>query len=115
MPAAAALAWFQAWGRAARFAFTVAAAALSPSTYTPRLLATAVKQLYFTVWQVFLGFTMFSALLSAVVIEITIQAARGYGLGTYALELVFRVLVLETLPLFSSPCAPARRSARRSR
>jgi phospholipid/cholesterol/gamma-HCH transport system permease protein len=64
--------------------------------------ATAVKQLYFTVWQVFTAFTLFSALLSVLVIDITIRVARDYGLGVYALELVFRVLVLEALPLLTA-------------
>lgn len=98
----AALAWLRAWGRATRFAFVAAAAALSPSTYTPRLRATAIKQLYFTVWQVFMPFLLFSALFSLVITDITIQTARGYGLGIYALELVFRVLVLEVLPLLTA-------------
>ena len=98
----AAAAWFRAWGRAAAFAFAVAAAALSPSSYTPRLRATTLKQLYFTVWQVFVPFTLFAALFSVVVVDITIRAARGYGLGIYALELVFRVLVLELLPLLTA-------------
>jgi phospholipid/cholesterol/gamma-HCH transport system permease protein len=97
-----ALAWIQAWGRTARFAFAAAAAVLSPSTYTARMRATAVKQVYFTVWQVFGGYILFSALMSAVVIEITLRAARDYGLGTYALDLVFRVLVLEILPLLTA-------------
>ena len=97
-----AIAWIQAWGRTARFAFAATAAVLSPSTYTARMRATAVKQVYFTVWQVFTGYILFTALLSAVVIEITLQAARDYGLGTYALDLVFRVLVLEILPLLTA-------------
>lgn len=59
----------------------------------------ALRQVYYTVWQVLGGFTLFCALLSLVVIEITVNAARAYGLASYALELVFRVLVLELLPL----------------
>jgi phospholipid/cholesterol/gamma-HCH transport system permease protein len=102
MSPGAAIAWIQGWGRAARLAFVIAAAALSPSFYTPRLRATAVKQLYFTVWQVFVPFTLFSALLSMVIIEITIRLARGYGLAAYALELVLRVLALELLPLLTA-------------
>ncbi len=97
-----AIAWFRGWGRAARLAMIVAAAALSPAYYTPRLRATAVKQLYFTVWQVFAPFVLFTTLLSVVIIEITIRLARGYGLGVYALELVMRVLVLELLPLLTA-------------
>ncbi len=102
MSAAAAIAWFRGWGRAVRLAMIVAAAALSPSLYTPRLRATAVKQLYFTVWQVFLPFILFTTLLSVVVTEITIRLARDYGLSVYALELVMRVLTLELLPLLTA-------------
>jgi phospholipid/cholesterol/gamma-HCH transport system permease protein len=96
------LAWFRGWGRAGRLALVVTVAALSPSVYTPRLRATAVKQLYFTVWQVFLPFILFTTLLSWVIIEITIRLARDYGLGVYALELIMRVLVLELLPLLTA-------------
>lgn len=98
----ATLAWFRAWGRAARFAFAVAAAVLSPATYTPRMRATAFKQIYFTIWQVFTGYVLFAALLSVVVIAITVREARVYGLGIYALDLVFRVFVLEILPLITA-------------
>jgi phospholipid/cholesterol/gamma-HCH transport system permease protein len=97
-----AIAWFRGWGRAARLSMIVAAAALSPAFYTPRLRATATKQLYFTVWQVFLPFMLFTTLLSVVIIEITIRLARDYGLGVYALELVLRVLTLELLPLLTA-------------
>lgn len=102
MTPSVALAWFRGWGRAGRLALVVTVAALSPSVYTPRLRATAVKQLYFTVWQVFLPFILFTTLLSWVIIEITIRLARDYGLGVYALELIMRVLVLELLPLLTA-------------
>jgi len=102
MSPGAAIAWIRGWELAGRLAFVIAAAALSPSFYTPRLKATAVKQLYFTVWQVVVPFTLFAALLSLVVIDVTIRVARGYGLGVYALELVLRVLTLELLPLLTA-------------
>ena len=94
----AALAWFRAWGRAGRFALAAAAAALSRSTYTAEMRAVALRQIYFTAWQVLAGFTLFAAFLSLVTIQITVSAARSFGLADYALELVFRVLVLELLP-----------------
>jgi len=97
-----ALAWFRGWGHAGRLALVVAAAAISPAVYTPRLRATAVRQLYFTVWQVFMPFILFATLLSVVIIEITIRLARDYGLGVYALELIMRVLGLELLPLLTA-------------
>jgi phospholipid/cholesterol/gamma-HCH transport system permease protein len=97
-----ALAWFRAWERAALFAFAAAAAALSFSAYTRRTRALAMRQVYFSAWQVLPGFTLFAALLSLVVIQITISLARGYGLAQFALELVFRAVVLELVPLLTA-------------
>jgi phospholipid/cholesterol/gamma-HCH transport system permease protein len=96
------LAWFRAWGRAALFAFAAAAAALSLSAYTRRTRALAMRQLYIGAWQVLPGFTLLAALLSMVVIQITISLARGYGLAQFALELVFRAVVLEAVPLLTA-------------
>src|SRR3981189_2012104 len=98
----AALAWFRGWGTVARFAFAVAAAALSPSSYTPRMLTIATRQVYFTAWQALGGFLLFSALFTVLTVDITVGAARGFGLEGYALELVFRALVLEMLPLLTA-------------
>jgi phospholipid/cholesterol/gamma-HCH transport system permease protein len=98
----AALAWFRAWGRAGLFAFAAAAAALSISAYTRRTRALAMRQVYFGAWQVLPGFTLFVALLSLVVIQITISLARGYGLAQFALELVFRAIVLELVPVLTA-------------
>src|SRR6476646_533126 len=86
----AAFAWFRAWGRAALFAAAAAAAALSLSAYTARTRTLAMRQIYFNAWHVLPGFTVFMALLSWVVIQITISLARDYGLAQFALELVFR-------------------------
>lgn len=97
-----ALAWFRAWGRAGLFAFAAAAAALSLSAYTARTRAVAIKHVYFGAWQVLPGFTLFAALLSLVVIQITITLARGYGLAQFALELVFQAVVLELVPLITA-------------
>ncbi len=102
MSSPATLAWVRAWGRAGLFAFAAAAAALSFSAYTPRTRALAMRQLYFGAWQVLPGFTLFAALLSLVVIQITISLARGYGLAQFALELVFRAVVLELVPLLTA-------------
>lgn len=98
----ATLAWFRAWGRAGLFGFAAAAAALSLSAYTPRTRALAMRQVYFGAWQVLPGFTLFAALLSLVVIQITITLARGYGLAQFALELVFSAVVLELVPLLTA-------------
>jgi phospholipid/cholesterol/gamma-HCH transport system permease protein len=94
--------WFRAWGRAALFAFAAAAAALSFSAYTPRTRALAMRQIYFNAWHVLPGFTLFMALLSLVVIDITITLAFDYGLAQFALELVFHAVVLELVPLLTA-------------
>src|SRR3954468_5407561 len=99
MSLAAGAAWVRAWGRAGHFALATVAAALSRSTYTPQTREVALRQIYFSAWQVLVGFTLFSALLSTVLIQITINFARAYGLSSYARQLVFHVLVLELLPL----------------
>ena len=91
-------AWLRAWARAGHFALLAAAAGFSRSTYTAQTRAVLLRQMYFTAWEVAVGYTLFASLLSLVVVEITINAARVYGLAPYALELVFRVLVLEILP-----------------
>ena len=104
-----AIRWFTAWGRAGRFAALAAAAALSRETYTAETRDIAIRQIYFTAWQLLLGFMAFSAALSLLVVQITVNAARTYGLSDYALELVFRVLILELLP-FSTALIVALRS-----
>ena len=101
-PGGATLAWFRAWGQVARFALFAAAATLSPATYTPRARTLTMRQIYFAAWQVLPGFLLFCGLLGLVVVYITISVAREYGLGAYALELVFRAFVLEVLPLVTA-------------
>src|SRR4026208_1365 len=95
-------AWFRAWGRAALFGAAAAAAALSLSAYTPRTRALAMRQIYFNAWHILPGFTLFAALLGLVVSQMTISLARDYGLAQFALELVFRAVVLELVPLLTA-------------
>lgn len=97
-----AVGWFLAWGRATRFAFAVVAAVLSPKLYTPRARTATTRQIYFTAWQVLPGFTLFAAALAVVVVEITVHTARQFGLEHYALDLIFRALVLELMPLLTA-------------
>lgn len=94
--------WFLAWGRAARFAFSVVAAVLSPKLYTPRARMATTRQIYFTAWQVLPGFALFATALGVVVVQITLSTARQFGLEQYALELIFRALVLELMPLLTA-------------
>ena len=97
-----AVGWFLAWFRAARFAFSVVAAVLSPKLYTLRARTATTRQIYFTAWQVLPGFALFATALGVVVVEITLSAARQFGLEQYALELIFRALVLELMPLLTA-------------
>jgi phospholipid/cholesterol/gamma-HCH transport system permease protein len=98
----AAIPRLRAWGHAARFAALAMAAALSPSTYDAATREVALRQIHYTALQVWAAFILFSALFSILVIDITLRAAREFGLVHYALELVFRVLVLELIPLFTA-------------
>jgi len=89
----------RSWRRVLRFAGFATVAALSPSTYTQQAREVAVRQIYFTAWQILPGYTALAALLSLILIEVVVSAARRYGVTQYSLELVLRVLVLEVVPL----------------
>lgn len=96
------MSWLRAWGSALLFAYSAAAAALSLSVYTARTRAVAMRHVYFDAWHVLPGFTLFTALLSWVLIQITVGLARGYGLAQFALELVFHAIVLELVPFLTA-------------
>ena len=92
----------RSWRRVLRFAGVATAALLSPSTYQQATREFAVRQIYYTAWEVLPGYLLFSGLLSLVIIEIVLNTARKYGLAQYSLELVLRVLVLEVLPFLTA-------------
>lgn len=94
--------WLRAWGRAGRFALVGGAAVLSPSSYTPVSRSVSVKQIYFTAYQVLPAYVFFATLLGLVVAHITVAVMRSFGLTQYALELVFRALVLEVTPILTA-------------
>jgi phospholipid/cholesterol/gamma-HCH transport system permease protein len=96
------MSWLRAWGRALLFAVTAAAAALSFSAYTARTRSLAMRQVYSGAWQVLPGFTLLTGLLSWVIIQITVTLAREFNLAQFALELAFRVVVLELVPLLTA-------------
>jgi len=102
MSLAAGAAWFRAWIHALLFGFACVAAALSPSSYTPQTRALALRQIYFTAWQVLAGYLLFAAALSILVVHITVSATFEFGLSGYAVELVLRAMVLEILPLLTA-------------
>lgn len=98
----ATLAWLRGWQRLIRFTAQATVEALSPSTYNTATRSVVQKQIYFTAWQILPGFTLFSAILSFVLIQIVVDTARNYGFAQHALEASVRILVMEILPLLTA-------------
>lgn len=96
------LAWLRSWRRLGRFTAVAIVEALTPATYNSATRSVVQKQIYFTAWQILPGFTLFSAVLSFVLIQIVVNAAREYGVAEHALEVSVRLLVLEILPLLTA-------------
>jgi len=85
-----------------RFAFAAMAAALSPSIYHVGTRDVTRRQIYFTAWRVLPWFTLLTALLMLVLIEIVVSVARTQGLSPLALDLILRALPLEVIPFFTA-------------
>lgn len=96
------LAWLRSWRKLGLFAATAIAEALTPATYNSATRSVVQKQIYFTAWQILPRFTLFAAVLSFVMIQIVVDAARVYGFAEHALEASVRILVLEILPLLTA-------------
>ncbi|MEW5908767.1 MAG: ABC transporter permease [Thermodesulfobacteriota bacterium] len=94
--------WLQTWMNTFRFGARAVAAAFSPGLYNSPTRTVVQKQIYFTAWQILVEFTLLSALISLVVVQIAVITARQFGLENYALEVVIRALVLEVLPLITA-------------
>jgi phospholipid/cholesterol/gamma-HCH transport system permease protein len=92
----------RSWRRVLKFGGVAIVAALSPSTYSARAREVAVRQIYYTAWQVLAGYAFAAALLSLFLIEVVAAFARKYGISAYSLELVLNVLVLELVPLLTA-------------
>ena len=92
----------RSWRRVLRFAGFATAAAVSPSTYNQQAREVAVRQIYYTAWQILPGYAAVAALLSLLLIEVVVVSARKYGVTQYSLELVLSVLVLELVPLMTA-------------
>ena len=92
----------RSWQRILRFAAIAIITALSPSTYTQQARELAVRQIYFTAWQILAGYALVCALLGLLLIEVVGVLARKYGVERFSLELVLRVLVLEFVPLMTA-------------
>jgi len=89
----------RSWRRVLRFAGFATVAAISPSTYNQQARELAVRQVYYTAWQILPGYALVAALLSLLLIEVVSVTARKYGIERFSLELVLSVLVLEVVPL----------------
>jgi phospholipid/cholesterol/gamma-HCH transport system permease protein len=92
----------RSWRRVLRFGGIAIVAAVSPSTYNARAREVAVRQIYYTAWQVLPGYAAATALLSLFLIEVVAAFAHKYGISAYSLELVLNVLVLELVPLLTA-------------
>jgi phospholipid/cholesterol/gamma-HCH transport system permease protein len=93
------LRWLAGWWRLIVFGAQILVLALSPSTYRAASRANLMRHIYQATAPNLLWFTVFSALVSIVLIRIVVVTALSYGLAQYALEMVVRVLVLELIPL----------------
>src|SRR4051812_28214178 len=92
----------RSWWRIFRFAGIAIVAALSPATYRQQARELAVRQVYYTAWQILPGYALVSALLGLLLIHVVEVWARKYGVERFSLELVLRVLVLELVPLMTA-------------
>ena len=92
----------RSWQRIFRFAGYAIVAALSPSSYTQQAREQAVRQVYYTAWQVIPGYVAVTAALALLMIEVVMVWAQKYGIQRFSLELVLSVLVLETVPFMTA-------------
>lgn len=92
-------AWLAGWWHLLHFAALMIVVALSPTSWKNPTRMAAAGQICLAAWRVLPGFALLSALFSMVLIQVVTVTATSYGLSTYALEMVVRVLVLELLPL----------------
>lgn len=76
--------------------------AFSPSSYRKEPRATVLQQVYRAAGPSLPGFTILMAIFNVVVIRIMVVTAFAYGLSSFALQAIVRVLVLELVPLVAA-------------
>lgn len=91
--------WMRVWWDILHFAAVMLVLALSPSSYHKTNRLRFAEHLYVSTWQVLPWFTILSTLICLVLVRIVVVTAQSYGLSSFALEVVVRVLVLELIPL----------------
>jgi phospholipid/cholesterol/gamma-HCH transport system permease protein len=94
-----ALAWLAGWWQIVSFGTIVIMLALMPSTYRGANRRAIAHQIVHATLRNLAWFTVFSALISIVLIRIVVVTALSYGLSRFAIEMVVRVLIVELIPL----------------
>ena len=91
--------WLAEWWRLFDLGALILVLALSPSSYDRESRALLSRHIYTSTAPILLGFSVLCALVTVVLTRIVMVTAQSYGLSSYALQLVIRVLVLELIPL----------------
>jgi len=96
------LGWGARWWQVLFMGAQLGVLALSPSSYRQESGAVVLRQIYRAAGPGLPGFTVLMALFNVVVIRIVVVTAFAYGLSSFALDAVVRVLVLELIPLVAA-------------
>jgi phospholipid/cholesterol/gamma-HCH transport system permease protein len=102
--------YLRSWGYMIHLGAVALVMAFTPSTWNRANRLSTSRYIYASTWQVLPWFTVLTALIGLVVIRIVLVTARSYGLSSFALEMVVRVLVLELIPLSAAMFAALRSS-----
>jgi phospholipid/cholesterol/gamma-HCH transport system permease protein len=94
----AAAQWLIGRWQVVHFGAELLALALSPSSYGRRHRPALARHIYLDTAPNLVWFTTLSALISLVLIRIVVVTAYSYGLSSFAIQMVVRVLVLELIP-----------------
>jgi phospholipid/cholesterol/gamma-HCH transport system permease protein len=102
--------YLRSWGYMIHLGAVALVMAFTPSTWNRANRLSTSRYIYASTWQVLPWFTVLTALIGLVVIRIVLVTARSYGLSSFALEMLVRVLVLELIPLSAAMFAALRSS-----
>lgn len=86
----------------------------TPSCYTAKARQAIAHRLWYDTWLCLPGFALLTTLSSLVLLRISTTTAQRYGLATFAVETIVRVVVQELIPLLAAlfvalRCAPSAR------
>jgi len=91
--------WISEWFALIHLCAAMLVLVLSPSANLIPHRKILAWHLYRNTAPVLVGFSLLCAVVTVVITRIVLVTAQSYGLSTYALEVVVRVLVLELIPL----------------